>query len=170
MSDYIPMDQYQLLSFGFCRQFEKKFLITIPHNLVQIIMQYQIRYVIFGIGNNYYSELGIGGNSDCEEKWIRLKGMEDILLHTSQLYMNYGSIMISGYVSGYNKFICLGIDNNKSYIKEFTKIPKIASSNIISSHSMSNEYHTFVYINNDKLLASGNNKRMFNMYPQKMQK
>ena len=130
MSDYPPMDKYQLLSFGFCRQFEKKFLIIIPDNLVLIIMKYRSQYVIFGIGNNNNGELGIGDIFDSGKKWVRLKGMENILLHSSQLYMNYRSIMISGYVSRYNK----------SKIKQFTRIPNIAlSSNIISSHSMGNK-------------------------------
>ena len=62
MSDYVPMHEYQLLPFGFCRESEKRFNITIPNYLVRIIMKYQIKYVVFGIGDNHNGELGLDDN------------------------------------------------------------------------------------------------------------
>lgn len=170
MSDSSPTSsQYDLLINGYCHDLEKQFNIKIPDYLVEIILEYYVKYMIFGIGNWGNGELGVGDSRECSKKWVRLGEMEQLLSDTSHLYINERSIMIISrdnnvYAAGYNCYARLGLTQNNpssvSRVSKFTLIPNMSSSSyIILSRSLGNATHTFIYLaDHHQLFANGGNE------------
>ena len=164
MSDNsVKISNYQLIAYGYCREYEIEYDNIIPKYLVQIISRFIIQYIIYGIGKNRFGQLGISVSNEQQyrEKWIRLREMERILQHPSYLFINHTSIMIPCvdgklYIAGNNVDCRLGIDDGAIKIDTFRSIDELMLSwNIIASHSMGNCHHSFIYINDTFLYRNG---------------
>lgn len=158
------ISNHAILCYGYCRECEKENKIVIPTYLVYTLAKFVLSYIIYGIGNNRFGQLGIDRNRECQNKWVRLIEMEHILIDATRLFVNHRSIMIPSingkiYVAGKNNNYRLGIDDDQIRQRKFRAIDKIKSWNIIASHSMGNLYHTFIYVNNSHLYRNGFGER-----------
>ena len=152
---------YEVATFGYCRNVEKSFKINIPIIFKTIISKYCKKYIIIGIGYNNYGSLSIG-QTIHPKKWTKLIDLENITTNISNIYPNQNALMVIDhknqlYLSGFNGYNKLGIDENQAYIHNFRQFTSEYKINFVCRGN-SNHLHTFIYLINQSLYANGNNE------------
>ena len=167
-------NESNLLSFGYCHEYEIKYKIIIPNDIKRLLTGFITKYKIIGIGENYRGQLSVKARDINEvmlHKWTRLKQLESVTCNYNNIYINSYSLMVIDeynklYVCGSNQFTRLGViyaDNDNIHKGiNITIIPtfKNIASNlkfILASQGLNNSQHTFVYSADNQLYASGVN-------------